>query len=92
MLSDHERRTLREVERRCMADDPAFTRSFQERQTRLSRRPHQTGAAIAIAVAALLTALMLIAGSPATALGLAAVTGLIWMAWRHSTDADRRTP
>ena len=92
MLSDHDRKTLDEVERHCMAEDPAFTRSFQERQTRLSRRPHQTGAAVAIAVATLLVTLMLIVGSLAGALAFATVTGLIWMAWRHSTEPDRRTP
>ncbi len=92
MLSDHDRKTLREVERHCMAENPDFTRSFQERQTQLSRRPHQTGAVIAITVAALLTALMLIAGSVAGALAFATTTGLIWMAWRHSTDTNRRTP
>lgn len=91
MLSDHDRKTLREVEHHCMAEDPAFTRSFQERQARLSRRPHQTAAAIAIAVAALLTTLMLIAGSLTGALAFATVTGLIWMAWRHSTETNRRT-
>jgi len=91
MLSDHERRTLREVERHCMADDPAFTRAFQEQQTRLSRRPQRTGATIAIVAATLLAALLLIAGSPAGALALATATGLIWMAWRHSTDTNRRT-
>ncbi len=92
MLNDHERKTLREVERDSMADDPAFTRAFQEHQTRLSRRPHRTGAAIAIVAATLLAALLLIAGSPAGALAFATTTGLIWMAWRHSTDTDRRTP
>jgi ferric-dicitrate binding protein FerR (iron transport regulator) len=92
VLSDHDRKTLDEVERHCMAEDPAFARSFQERQTRLSRRPHQTGAAVAIAVAALLTTLMLIVGSLAGALAFATVTGLIWMAWRHSIETSRQSP
>ncbi|MCW2716935.1 MAG: hypothetical protein QOG20_4387 [Pseudonocardiales bacterium] len=92
MLSDHERKMLREVERQCMAEDPGFTRTFQERQTRLSRRPHQIGAAIAVVVAALLAALMLLAGSLAGALAFATATGLIWVAWRRSIDTKRQTP
>jgi Flp pilus assembly protein TadB len=80
MLSDHERKALHEVERHCMAEDPAFTRSFEERQTQPSRRRPQTRAVIATVVAMLLTALMLIAGSLAGALAFASATGLSWAA------------
>jgi hypothetical protein len=55
VLSDHERKTLGEVERQCMADDPDFTRAFEAGQTRLSRHPHQLGASLAVVAAALLT-------------------------------------
>lgn len=92
MLSEHERKTRREVERHCMAKNPAFTRSFEERQTRLSRLRPQTRAVIAIMVAILLTALMLIGGTLAGALAFASATGLIWVVWRHSTNTNRRTP
>jgi hypothetical protein len=81
VLNDHERKTLREVEQQFMAEDPEFTRAFEARQTRLSRRPHRLSATIAIVVATLLTAQMLVTGSLAGALAFATVTGLLWVAW-----------
>ena len=92
MLSDHERKTLREVERQFIAEDPEFNRAFEARQTRLSRHPHRLGAGIAVVVAALFTAFLLVAGSLAGALAFAVATGLIWVAWRHSADTERRAP
>ena len=73
MLSDHERKTLREVERQFLAEDPEFTRSFDTRAQRLRRR-HLDGVSVKIAIVAavLLGALMLVAGSPSGALAFAA--------------------
>ena len=89
MLSDHERKALREVERQFQAEDPRFTRSFEARQTRMARHPHKLGARIAVVAAALLTAFLLFAGSLAGALAVAFTTGLIWVAWSHSAGTHR---
>jgi hypothetical protein len=91
VLSDHERQTLREVERRFLAEDPGFARAFEARQTRLSRHPRRLGARIALVTAALLTAFLLVAGSLGSALTVAVVTGLIWAVSHHPADTLRRT-
>jgi len=92
VLSDHERETLREVERQLLVEDPDFTRSFATRAQRLERR-HLDGGLVKIAIVAavLLGALMLVAGSPSGALAFAAVTGLIWLARRHSNGTPGRS-
>ena len=92
MLSDHERETLREVERQFLAEDPEFARSFDTRARDLGGE-HRVSVSLQIGIVAavLLVALMLVAGSPAGALAFATATGLIWHAWRHSTrHAARR--
>jgi len=89
VLSDHERETLREVERQFQAEDPRFTRSFEARQNRLASRSHKLGARLAVVAAALLTAFLLLAGSVAGALAVAVTTGLIWLAWCHSAGTHR---
>jgi Flp pilus assembly protein TadB len=90
VLSDHERKALREVERQFLTEDPRFTRSFEARQTQLTRQSRKPGAGLAVWAAALLAALVLVAGSLAGALAIAFATSLLWTAWRHS--GDRRTP
>ena len=92
MLSDHERKTLREVERRFVAEDPEFARCFEARQTGLSNHHHKLGVRIALVTAALLTALILVAGSLVGALVFAVATWLLWAAWRHSAETERQGP
>ncbi len=92
MLSDHERRTLRELDGRFLADDPEFPRSFDARAQRLGHTPLGGSATLALAVGVLLCVLMLVAGSLAGALAFAAATGAIWLAWRHSTGSRRQPP
>jgi Flp pilus assembly protein TadB len=93
VLSDHELKSLREVERQCMADDPDFTRTFEAGQARLSRHPHQLGLTLAVVAAALLTTFLLVAGSLGSAVVVAAATGLIIWAVRHrSASTKRQTP
>jgi Flp pilus assembly protein TadB len=92
VLSDYERKTLREVEQRLMAEDPEFARAFAARQMRLSRHPRRLGARIALVAAALFTALMLVTGSLVGALAFAVATGLLWVAWRHPADTERQAP
>jgi hypothetical protein len=93
VLSDHEWKTLREVELQFLAEDPEFARSFDTRARQL-RRQHADGVSVKIAIVAavLLGGLMLVVGSPGGALAFAAMTGLIWLAWRHSDDSSRRLP
>ena len=86
MLSDHEWKALREVERQFQDEDPRFTRSFEARQTRMARHPHELGARLAAVAAALIAAVVLLAGSSAGALAIAFTTGLIWVAWSHSAN------
>ncbi|MBW0101796.1 DUF3040 domain-containing protein [Pseudonocardia sp. KRD-291] len=43
MLSDHELKTLRELERRLLDDDPDFPRSFTTRERRLHRPVRDAG-------------------------------------------------
>jgi hypothetical protein len=82
VLSDRERETLREVERRLLIEDPGFARSFEARAQLL---PHPTGGLaikIFLITGLLLSALVLLAGSPGGAVTFAAATGLAWLAWR----------
>jgi Flp pilus assembly protein TadB len=88
VLNDHEWKALREVERQFQDEDPRFTRSFEARQTRMARQPHELGARLAAVVAAaLIAAVVLLAGSSAGALAIAFTTGLIWVAWSHSAGS-----
>jgi regulator of protease activity HflC (stomatin/prohibitin superfamily) len=48
VLNDHERKTLREVERQFQVEDPEFTRSFDTRAQRLRPRPAESGRAALI--------------------------------------------
>jgi hypothetical protein len=93
VLNDHERKTLREVERQCMAEDPDFTRGFEARQARLSRHPHRLGVGIGLVAAAILAVFLLIVGLLGSALVVAAVTGvIIWAVRYHWVGTDRPTP
>lgn len=60
MLCDHERRTLRAVERDGVAERPDFVRSFQAGE---QRPGYGSTATLAMMVAALIGATLLIAGS-----------------------------
>lgn len=93
VLSDHEWKTLREVERQCTADDPDFTRAFEAGQTRLSRHPHQLRVSLLVVAAGLLTTFLVVAGSLGSALVVAAATGLIiWAVRHHSSGMNRQSP
>ena len=92
MLDDRERRALDEVERHLTADDPAFARSFTAGEQRLQHGEHQGGGTLALVVAAVLGALMLLAGSLLGAVAVAAMVWAIWVTWRWSERFDRRSP
>ena len=81
MLSDYERRVLRELEGQFRSDDPEFTGSFDARQQRLGRDRLPTFVKCAITVALLLSGLMFVTGGVAGALLLSGATGLAWLVW-----------
>lgn len=91
MLSDPEWKSLCDVERQLLAEDPEFARRFEARQTLLSGHPRKSGARIALIVGLLLTVIMLVAGSPSGALAFAAATSVVWLAWRYFDETGRRT-
>lgn len=95
MLSDYERKTLREVERQLMLEDPELAQSFHAHEQHPPRDHHRPASKIAIVVAvllsALLSAVLLIAGLLSGVLTFAAVAGLIWMTWRYTDRISRPT-
>lgn len=96
MLSDHERKALRELERQLIADDSEFPQAFDARAQRLDRQHLGVPAKIAITVAVVLLALMLLAlmllvGSLAGALAFACAIGLIWLICRPPHGTRRRS-
>ena len=83
MLSDRERETLREVERRILDEDPRFARAFEARAQRLPcGNPGGVGMTILLVAGVLLSMLVLVAGSWGIALALALATGLTWLVLR----------
>ncbi len=93
MLSDHEWKTLREVERRILTEDPEFARSFESSAHSL-RREHLDGVGLTIFLVSglLLSALLLVIGSLGGAVAFAITTGLIWWAWHHSVTTGQQAP
>jgi hypothetical protein len=80
VLSEREEDTLLEIERRLIADDPDLERSFQALG---AVAPAPRGgcprvSSVIIAVAAVLAAGMLMAGSPAGAVAYTVIAGLVW--------------
>jgi Flp pilus assembly protein TadB len=93
VLSDRERETLREVERRILDEDPGFARAFQERARRLpSGSAWGTGMTVFVIVGVLASAVVLVAGSLGFALAFALATGLIWLVWRLEDGAPPQGP
>ncbi|HYH30146.1 MAG TPA: DUF3040 domain-containing protein [Pseudonocardia sp.] len=93
MLDDRERRALNEVERRLVADDPAFARSFTAYEQRLAAHGgRRRGGRIALTVAAVLCTVTLLAGSLLGAVAITATVWFVWTAWQWSERFDRRGP
>lgn len=89
MLNDRDRNALCELERQLAAEDPEFVRSFADRQRRLPAGGRDRTLQIIIIVGALLTGLILVAGSSIGALASAAATGMWWWAWRDLIETSR---
>ena len=88
MLSDNERKTLLDVERQLMAEDPEFVRLFHDQ---LRQQPATQGGSngkIAVAVALLFSAILLLAGFAAAALTCVIVTGVFSAMWWCSKGSD----
>jgi Flp pilus assembly protein TadB len=91
MLSFHERKTLRELQHRLFAEDPDLERSF--RDAPLRRSPGRRWRLYATVVSAcVFGVVMLLLGSPASALGIAAVAAVTWHVWLRPEAPDHEKP
>ena len=88
MLSDHERKTLLDVERQFIADDPEFVRSFDDQLHQRPAAPHGSNGKIAVAVALLFGAILLLAGFPGGALACVITTAVFCAMWWCSKGSD----
>jgi hypothetical protein len=88
VLTDNERKTLLDVERQLMAEDPEFARLFHDQ---LRQRPATQGGSngkIAVAVAMRFSVILLFAGFAAGALACVIVTAVFCAMWWCSTRSD----
>jgi len=82
VLSDHERETLREIQRHMVAEDPDFERSFDALE---APARHRWAYTTLVAVTGVLAPVMLLAGSIGGALTFAIAAGSLWWT-RHLED------
>ncbi len=96
MLSDHERKTLQEIQRHLVVDDPDFERTFR---TLATPTPDPTALSPAlrwwmytavIVIAAFLATVSLLAGSVGGTLAFSVIAGAVWCAQHLETAATRR--
>jgi hypothetical protein len=92
VLSDNERKTLLDVERRFMAEDPEFARSFHDQLRQQPARHGRSNGKIAVAVALLFSTILLLVGFPSGALACVITTGLICAMWSWVKDSDPERP
>ena len=88
MLSDHERRTLREIQRHLIVDDPDFERSFRAWEAATSPARYRWVYTTLVVVTAVLVPVMVLAGSAGGALAFAVVAGTLW--WTRHLDGATR--
>src|SRR6188508_329810 len=88
MLSDHERKTLLDVERRFIAEDPEFARSFDDQLHQRPEAPHGSNGKIAVAVALLFSTILLLAGFPGGALACVITTAVTCAMWWYLEDSE----
>ncbi|GAB1516143.1 DUF3040 domain-containing protein [Actinophytocola sp. KF-1] len=91
MLSDHERKTLREIQRQLVVDDPDFERTFR---TLAAPAPGPTlrwwTYTAVIVIAAVLATVSLLAGSVGGTLAFSVIAGAVWCARHLEKAATRR--
>lgn len=98
MLSDHERATLREIQRQVLAEDPRFVQIFDARAQRLSRAPRESLDeyrwlyTVLMWIATAMSVLWVVAGSLGGALLIAVLALTLFLARRrHGTTPTSRT-
>lgn len=92
MLSEHDRRALRAIERRLLAEDAAFGRQF-DGGPRPPRPGRPTGLGAAqFAGTLLLGLLMVLAGSTAGTVAFFGAAAAIGLAWWYVRTPDRAEP
>lgn len=92
MSSDQEWAELREVERRFLAEDPAFTQAFEVRAQGLGRRSADGATRVTVGVATALGGLLLLVGSPTGAVAVVVVTLLVGLLWWSADGTLGRPP
>jgi hypothetical protein len=92
MLSEHDRRALRAIERRLLAEDAAFGQRFDaDLEPHRHTLPTGLGAA-QFAGTLLLGLLMLLAGSTAGVVAFLGAAAAIALAWWYARTPDRTGP
>ncbi|KJK48932.1 hypothetical protein UK23_15560 [Lentzea aerocolonigenes] len=89
MLSDHERETLCEIERRLRDEDPRLAQALENAEQPHVRDRRGLGWSAVIIAAGLLGALMLTLGQPAAALVFALTAGWAWGRQRQIWPGNR---
>ena len=92
VLSDNDRKTLREVERRFLADDPEFARSFHEQLCEQPAARAGSNGKIGVLAALLFIAFLLFAGFPGGALACVVTTGVVCAMWFFLDESDPERP
>ncbi len=102
MLSDREREALHEIQHQLLVEDPGFAQSFDTETQSLdttAQRPHrgwpdQTRRlyTILLVLSSTYGVILLLAGSPASALALAAMAALCWEARRRRDGTSHQRP
>jgi Protein of unknown function (DUF3040) len=88
VLSDNERKTLLDVERQLLAEDPEFARLFHDQLRQRAATRGGSNGKIAVAVAMLFSAILLLAGFATAALTCVIVTGMFCAMWWRSKGSD----
>jgi hypothetical protein len=101
VLDDREREALHEIQRQLLVEDPGFARSFDTETQALNTNPQRLHRGspdvtrrtytILLVLSSMYGVILLLAGSPTSALMLAAMAALMWEArWRRGGVTDQR--
>jgi Protein of unknown function (DUF3040) len=92
VLSDNDRKTLLEVERRFLADDPELARLFHEQLREQPAGRAGSNGKIAVLAAMLFSGFLLLAGFPGGALACVITTGVACAMWFFLDESDPERP